>query len=179
MNKVTVEVVQENCEVIVTTAGPAGPPGPPGPAATMVRGQASKMDSGTIPITTQGVYVSTGLTATFDTSTASGLALGTNDRFGLKNTSGATKLLRFYGSIDAAAGNNETLGIKLALNGTAINETECRAFKASGASVAKLVTTWMIELEDDDEVSLLITNHTSTNNITFQRGRILASEIFY
>jgi hypothetical protein len=181
MSNVTVEVLQENCELIITAPGPAGPAGPagaPGAPASMVRGQASKMDSGTISISTAGVYVSTGLTAVFDSSTASGLSLGTTDTFGLKNTSGATKLLRFYGSIDAAAGNNQTLGIKLALNGTPVDETECRAFKAAGSSVAKLMTSWMLELDDDDEVSLLITNHTATGNITFQRGRILASEIF-
>jgi hypothetical protein len=146
--------------------------------APQVRGQASKMDSGTIVISTQGVYVTTGLTATFDAATASGMTLGTVDTFGLKNTSGGTKLLRFYGSIDAVPGNNETVGIKLALNGVAIAETECRAFKASGASVAKLVTSWMIELKNGDEVSLLIANHTSTNDIDFQRGRIIASEIY-
>ncbi len=142
-----------------------------------VRGQASKMDSGTIAISTTGVYVTTGMIATLDADTAEGMALGTNDAFGLKNISGSAKLLRFFGSIDAAAGNNQTLGIKLALNGTPVDETECRAFKASGASVAKLVTSWMLELDDDDEVSLLITNHTATGNITFQRGRILASEV--
>jgi hypothetical protein len=142
-----------------------------------VRGQASKMDAGTITIAETGAYVSTGLTATFDAATAFGMSLGTVDAFGLKNTSGGTKLLRFFGSIDAAAGNNETLGIKLALNGVAIAETECRAFKASATAVAKLVTSWMIELDDGDEVSLLIANHTNTTTINFQRGRIIASEV--
>ena len=145
--------------------------------APQVRGQASKMDSGTIVINTQGVYVTTGLTATFDASTAFGMGLSAVDAFGLKNISGDTRLLRFFGSIDAAAGNNETLGIKLALNGIAIAETECQAFKASGASVAKLVTSWMIRLNNGDEVSLLIANQTSAGNITFQRGRILATEV--
>jgi hypothetical protein len=144
----------------------------------MVRGQASKMDAGTITIADAGAYVSTGLTATFDAATAFGVTLGTVDAFGLKNTSGDTKLLRFFGSIDAVPGNNETVGIKLALNGVAIPETECRAFKAAGASVAKLVTSWMIELDDGDEVSLLIANHSATSNIGFQRGRIIASEVF-
>jgi hypothetical protein len=142
-----------------------------------VRGQASKMDAGTITIAEAGVYVTTGLTATFDAATAFGMTLGTVDAFGLKNTSGGTKLLRFFGSIDAAPGNNETVGIKLALNGVAIPETECRAFKAAGASVAKLLSSWMIELDNGDEVSLLIANHTSTTTINFQRGRIVASEV--
>jgi hypothetical protein len=35
----------------------------------------------------------------------------------------------------------------------------------------------MIELDNGDEVSLLIANHTSTTTINFQRGRIVASEV--
>jgi hypothetical protein len=171
----TVTVTETTNTVIVTTPGPAGPSGA---AAIMVRGQASKMDAGTIMVAESGVYASTGLTAAIDAATASGMTLGTVDAFGLKNTSGTTKLLRFFGSIDAVPGNNETVGIKLALNGNAIAETECRAFKAAGASVAKLVTSWMIELENEDEVSLLIANHTSTTSVGFQRGRIVASEVF-
>jgi hypothetical protein len=144
---------------------------------TSVRGQASRITSGSITGVTQGVYQSTGLTATFDASAAAGMSLGTTDGFALKNTSGSSKLFRFYGSIDAVTANNETLGIKLAKNGTAINETECRAFKAAGAAEAKLVTSWMIEMNNNDEVALFITNHSSNSNITLNRARLLASEV--
>jgi len=142
-----------------------------------VRGQCSKMTDGTIDITTQGTYISTGLTATLDSSTAYGMVLSTTDAFGLKNDSGATKLFRIYGSIDATDGNNSTLGIKLAKNGVAIDATECRAFTGSGAQEAKLVTSWMVELDDGDEISLMIANHSSTTDITFKRGRVVASEV--
>ena len=142
-----------------------------------IRGQCSKMTDGTIDITTQGTYVTTGLTATLDSSTAYGMVLGTDDAFGLKNDSGGTKLFRVYGSIDATDGNNSTLGIKLAKNGVAIDNSECRAFTGSGAQEAKLVTSWMVELEDGDEVSLLIANHSSTTDITLKRGRVIAVEV--
>lgn len=142
-----------------------------------VRGQCSKMTEGTIDIVTQSVYVSTGLTATLDSDTAYGVVLGTTDAFGLKNDSGSTKLFRVYGSIDAADGNNNMLGIKLAKNGTAIDATECRAFTGSGSQEAKLVTSWMVELANGDEVSLLIANHSGTTDITFKRGRLVASEV--
>jgi len=142
-----------------------------------IRGQCSKMTDGTIDITTQGTYVTTGLTATLDSSTAYGMVLGTDDAFGLKNDSGGTKLFRIYGSIDATDGNNSTLGIKLAKNGVAIDNSECRAFTGSGAQEAKLVTSWMVELEDGDEVSLLISNHSNTTDITLKRGRIIAVEV--
>ena len=143
----------------------------------LVRGQVSKMTDGTIDIVTQGVYVSTGLTATLDADTAYGMVLGTTDAFGLKNDSGATKLFRIYASIDATDGNNSTLGLKLAKNGTAIDNSECRAFTGTGAEEAKLVTSWMVELDDGDEVSLLIANFKNTSDLVLKRGRIVADEV--
>jgi hypothetical protein len=143
----------------------------------LVRGQCSKMTNGTISGLTQGAYVSTGLTATFDTNTAEGIGPGTVDLFALKNISGATKLMRFYGSIDAQAGNNQTLGIKLAKNGVAIDETECRAFTASGGAEAKLVTSWMISMASGDEIALMVANHSAATDITLKRARLLASEV--
>jgi len=147
--------------------------------AGLVRGQLSKVDAGTITITTQSVYVTTGLTGTFDTATASGMTLGTTNTFAVKNTSGATKLMQIYGSIDAktVTGNNHTLGIKLAKNGTAIDQTECRAFTGSGGQEAKLVTNWMISMAANDEVALFIANHSGTENISFGRGRLVATEV--
>lgn len=147
--------------------------------ADLVRGQASKMDADTITITTQGVYVTTGLTGIFDTASASGMTLGTTDTFAIKNTSGATRLMQIYGSIDAktASGNNKVLGIKLAKNGTAIDQTECRAFTGSGNEEAKLVTNWMISMASGDEVALRIANHSGTEDIDFRRGRLVATEV--
>jgi hypothetical protein len=108
------------------------------------------------------------------------MTLGTTHAFALKNTSGATKLMQIYGSIDAktATGNNKVLGIKLAKNGTAIDQTECRAFTGSGAEEAKLVTNWMISMAANDEVALFIANHSGTENISFGRGRLVATEVF-
>jgi len=173
----SVTVNETTNTVVVTTPGPAGPSGA---AATMVRGQCSKMTDGTIDIIAQGSYITTGLTATLDTDTAYGMALGTDDTFGLKNNSSGTKLFRVYGSMDAntVTQNNKVLGIKLAKNGTAIDETECRAYTGGSNEEAKLVTSWMVELDDGDEVSLLIANHSSTTDITLKRGRIVASEVF-
>jgi hypothetical protein len=152
---------------------------PPGPIAPFVCGQVSKMDAGTIDIVTQSVYVSTGLTGTFDTTTANGMTLGTVDAFAVKNTSGSTKLMQIYGSIDAktATGNNKILGIKLAKNGTPIAETECRAFTGSGGEEAKLVTNWMISMAANDEVALFIANHSGDEDITFGRGRLVATQV--
>jgi hypothetical protein len=173
----TVTVNETTNTVVVTTPGPAGPSGS---AATAVRGQVSKMDAGTIDIVTQGVYVSTGLTGTFDTATTAGMTLGTVDAFAVKNTSGATKLMQIYGSIDAktASGNNKVLGIKLAKNGAAIDQTECHAFTGTGAEEAKLVTNWIISMAANDEVALFIANHSSNVDITLGRARLVAVQVF-
>ena len=139
----------------------------------MIRGQVSKMNSGTVNITTESVYVSTGLTATLDTATANGLVLGTTDAFGLKSTNANPKLLRFYGSADArtTSGNNKILGIKLALNSVPIDATECRAYTGGSNEEDKLVTSWMIEVDEN-------ANHSSNVDIDFRRGRLIASEVF-
>lgn len=152
-----------------------GPPGPPGSSAPFY-GQASRMTTGTITVASQGVYQATGLTPVFDAN-ALGVSASTTASFGLKNISGVIKLFRIYGSIDAKGNNNEVLGIKLAKNGVPVDETECRAFAGSSAQEAKLVTSWMIQLANNDEVSLLIANHSSNHPITFGRGRILMSAV--
>jgi hypothetical protein len=157
------------------------------------RGQASKTTDGTVTSLTQGVYKSTGLTAILDSSTAFGMSLGTTDLFALKNTSGLTQLMRFYVCIDAYTSSGQTLGIKLAKNGTAIDQTESRSgvnlnavgsllledatTTGTGTPEVSLVTTWIISMAANDEVSLLIANHDGTENITFKRGRIIATEI--
>ena len=141
---------------------------------TAIRGQVSKMTSGTITIATAGTYQSTGLTATLDTTTAVGMTLGTTDLFAVKNTSGATRVLKIYSSMDASSANNETLGIRMAKNGTSIPETECRNLTGSH-NFAKLVTNWMITMAPNDEVALFVANHSSTHPISLQRGRVTAS----
>lgn len=143
----------------------------------LARGQASKMTSGTIAIVTAGAYQSTGLTATFDSATDYQVVLGTTDTFGLKNDSGATKLFMVQASMDASAGNNHTLGISLAKNGSTIPQSECRAFTGSNAQITKLFCFWMVELDDGDEVALFVANHSDTTLISFQRGRISAIEV--
>jgi hypothetical protein len=145
--------------------------------APAIRGQVSRTSVGAISIASQGDYQSTGLTGSFDTATGEGLALGTTDTFAIKNTSGATKLLQFYASIDAAAGNNQTLGIKLAKNGTPVDQTECRAFTGSGGQEAKLVTNWIIEVANNDEVALFVANISASTNLELRRARIVATEV--
>jgi hypothetical protein len=149
---------------------------PSGVGGTAYYGQVSRITSGTINIATAGTYQSTGLTATLDAENV-GVSLGTTDLFAVKNTSGSAQLLKIYGSADIDAGNNRILGIKLALNGTPIDNTECNASTGQGTTFAKLVTNWMIELQPNDEVALYVTNKTTAGNVTLLRGRLVASTV--
>jgi len=149
---------------------------PSGVGGTAYYGQVSRITSGIINIATAGTYQSTGLTATLDAENF-GVSLGTTDTFAVKNTSGSAQLLKIYGSADIQSGNNQTLGIKLALNGTPINNTECNAATGVATNFAKLVTNWMIELQPNDEVALYVTNKTTAGNVTLLRGRLVASTV--
>lgn len=140
-------------------------------------GQLSKMDSATITVNAEGVYQSTGLTGTFS-ALSSGISLGGNDGFGLKNTSGKTKVFQFFGSIDMgiSGAQDSIMGIKFALNGIPVDESECKAWSIQGKA-GKLVTYWLFELENGDEVSLYIANFSNDIDFSFSRGRLVAQQV--
>lgn len=137
-------------------------------------GQISRQTPGTVTISTVGTYVTTGLSGDFDTTTANGFIQSVDDEFGVKNNTDVTRVMRVFGSCDARGGNNQVHGVKLALNGTPIDQTECRAFTGSNSAEAKLVTSWVIRMEPDDEVTLFIANFDTTDNIEIRRGRVVA-----
>jgi len=153
-----------------------GPTGPQGDTGSAYYGQVGKQGQSTITIGATGTYQSTGVTATLDTLANSGVSLGTTDDFAIKNTSGDTRVFKITASMDCLTATDAAIGIKLALNGTPIDDTDCRGWAVEDYT-AKLVTTWLLELEEDDEVALFVANHTGTENITFLRGRIVASSV--
>lgn len=139
-------------------------------------GQISRITEGQTSVT-QGVYQSTGLVGALDTEN-SGLTLGTADQLAIKNTSGRELLVKIYASADIASGNNQILGIKLALNSNPIDQTECRSYTGTGAAnFAKLVTNWMVRMQLGDEVALYITDHTTSGTLTVQRCRMVATSV--
>lgn len=140
-------------------------------------GQIARITSETVVINTVGQYEHPTFGGTFDTATAQGFEQSTTNPFGVKNATDVTRLMRVYGSMDARGGNNQTHGVKLALNGTPIDLSECRAFTGSANQEAKLVTSWVIKMAPGDEVTLMAANFSSTNNITVFRGRVLATAV--
>lgn len=171
-NKVT--ITEEQNTVTVSAVGVQGPAG-----GTIIPkyGQCSKMTSGTITVGQQGTYQTTALTATLS-SVVDGFSLGTTDTFALKNTTGETKRMKFFASYDATvSGSAATLGLILAKNGTPLTDTECRATTSASGAIAKLQTTWMIDVDDGDEIALFVANHSNTTAISFQRGKIVATNV--
>jgi hypothetical protein len=142
--------------------------------ATKVYGQVFYPGGGSVTINTAGNYEPTGLSAVLDTSISTGIGLGVTDEMGIKNVSGRKIRVPIYASYDGDAGNNKVLGLKLALNGTPIDETECRASSGSVRQEAKLVTRWIMEMDPDDEVSFHVANFTDTAAINIARARVVA-----
>jgi hypothetical protein len=141
-------------------------------------GQVTVTTNQTVTITTAGQYVSTGIDGVFDTAVAQGFVKGTADTFGVKNNTDVTRLMRVYASADCRGGNNQVHGAKLAKNGTPIDASECRAFTGSGPNdFAKLITSLVIKMQPGDEVSLFLTNFTSTDNLTVGRARLIATAV--
>jgi len=158
-----------------TVPGPPGPPGLDG-VGSLYYGQASYMTAATITVGTGGVYQSTGLTPTLDTD-AVGVGLGSLP-FSLENTSGDVRKVSVFASYDATVtGAAQTLGLRLAVNGTGLPVTECRATTSAAGAIAKLQTQWLLTLAAGDEVSVEVANHSGTAAIGWQRGRLVVNGV--
>ena len=167
---VTIGSQLDRPQVVTVAQGPRGPAG----AVISAYGQASRITDGTVTISTAGTFVEASVEVDLDAANSFGMTESDGYYFSLQNTSGATRAFQIYASIDATANNNNTLGIRLAKNGTAIAQTECRASTGSGGQEAKLVTSWLVSLAANDSIHVLITNFSATGTLTVKRGRIVA-----
>lgn len=158
--------------------GPQGDLGPQGPQGVdgvgePFYGQVGTQTAGSISITTEGTYQSTGITATLDPDN-NDVALGIVDGFAVRNTAGEERRAQVIATYDASVtGGAVVLGLILARNGTPIPETECRATTSASGAIAKLHTAWIIDFADGDEIAMFVANHTNTTALNFQRGRIV------
>jgi hypothetical protein len=149
---------------------------------SVARGQISKMNSFTaVTVSSTGNYYPITNGGTLDTTVSTNMTLGATSTFSIRNTSGVTRVFRIYASVDATASNDDILGIMLyagvAGSLSARVETECRAFTNAVNDPAKLVTSWMISLANNEEVAVYVANHSATQNITAQRARIVAQAV--
>jgi hypothetical protein len=150
-------------------------PGPPGEDGngTAYYGQIGRQSTGTVSVATSDIYYPIDLPGTFDAANSYGLTEGTGEDLALKNDTGTAQLLTVIGSADVRSSNNQVLGLRLAVNGVTIPASECRVTTGS-TNYGKLLSQWIIELDDGDEVSMHVANHGHTTNITVDRAKLVA-----
>jgi hypothetical protein len=132
---------------------------------------------GTVAVTTAGVYYPINLAGTLDPDATFNMVAGTDNVTGVKNNTNQARTVVFIASYDGAAGFASGIGLKLALNGTPIDATECNSFASSIGLVGKTMTQFIIRMEPDDEVSMWAANLSSTTDITVERFKLLAHAV--
>jgi hypothetical protein len=142
-----------------------------------MRGMLWNQTGTTVTIATAGVYVPLGLAGTLDTDGTFNMVAGTVNPSGLKNNTNQARTLVFIATYDGKAGDNNAIGLKLALNGVPIDATECRSFAGDGGQVGKALTQWTQRVEPSDEVSMWVSGINGTTDLTVERYRLLAHAI--
>lgn len=170
-------VTIDNTETLVVTVGavgPIGPQGPAGPPANQFRGTLYRTTSSTIDFTgvTSGVFINSGLTGTLEPTMAIGLEAAPAGTFGLKRTDSGSQPCYVIATADVSASSPKLLAIKLALNGVVIDATECNA-SVTNQTVAKLHSMFLLNLTQNDVVSVWFANYTSSATITVARARMV------
>ena len=134
--------------------------------------------SSVITITTAGEYVPINVAGTLDPTTTFNMeATGSPNVTGFKNITNQARTVMMFASYDGKCGNNNAMGLKLALNGTAIDATECQSFAGGGGQVGKTFTHWIMRMEPDDEVTMLCANIDNTTDLTIDRFKFIATAI--
>jgi hypothetical protein len=112
-----------------------------------------------------------------DTDGTFNMVAGTVNPSGLKNNTNQARTLVFIATYDGKAGNNNAIGLKLALNGVPIDATECRSFAGGGGQVGKALTQWTQRVEPNDEVSMWVSGIDGTTDLTVERYKLLAHAV--
>jgi hypothetical protein len=143
-----------------------------------MRGFLSRQTSGTVAITTAGVYVPINLASTLDPDvTFNMIASSAPNVTGLKNETDQTRTMMFIATYDGKGGNNQGIGLKLALNGVPIDNSECTSFAGASGQFGKAMTQYMLRMAPDDEVTMLATNLDGTTNLDIIRLKLSAHAI--
>ena len=140
-----------------------------------MRGMLSRQTTTTVTISTAGVYVPINAAGNLESDvTFNMVASGSPNVTGLKNDTAQNRTVVVVATYDGRGGNNQAIGLKLALNGVPIDESECRSFAGPTGQVAKALSQWMLKLGPGDEVTMLAANIDGTTNLTIQRFKMLA-----
>lgn len=155
----------------VSARGPAGPPGD-----EQYYGSISLLTDTTVSIPTQNTYVPLVATQAVE-GISKGIKQDGAGEIVLKNTLNSPVLVDVYSSADLTAGNNQQIGLKLSVNGNIIDETECRASTGSARVEAKLVTSWLIEMQPNDLLQIRLANIEATTDLVVKRAKLKARVI--
>lgn len=143
-----------------------------------MRGLLTRQTAGTVTITTAGVYVPINLASTLDTDVSFNMvASGSPNLTGLKNDTNQARTMVFIATYDGKGGNNNAIGLKLALNNTPIDASECTSFAGGGGQFGKAMTQYMLRMEPDDEVTMWAANIDATTDLDIARLKLLAHAI--
>ena len=144
---------------------------------SQTRGAIYRQVLGTVTIDSANTYVPMDLVPTMDDSFLN-MSLPINHNVtGLKNTGSETRLFVVIATYDGKGGNNHAIGLKLALNGVQLDETECTSFGGSSGQFAKTMTQWMLYLDPGDEVSMYAANKDTSDNLSIARLKMIAYSI--
>ena len=137
-----------------------------------------RQTSTTVTINTAGVYVPINAAGTLDSDvTFNMVSSGSPNVSGVRNDTNQTRTVVVIATYDGKAGNNQAMGLKLALNGSPIDATECRSFAGPSNQFGKTMTQWMLKLEPGDEVTMLAANIDDTTNLEIARYKMLVHAI--
>lgn len=142
-----------------------------------MRGMLWNQTGATVTITTAGVYVPINIAGTLDATTTFNMVAGTTNATGLKNNTNQARTIVFIATYDGKCGNNNAMGLKLALNGVPLDATECRSFGGATGQVGKTMTQWIQRMEPDDEVSMWAANIDTTDDLDVDRFKLLAHAV--
>ena len=131
----------------------------------------------TVAVTTAGVYYPINIAGTLDPDATFNMVAGTDNVTGVKNDTTQARTVVFIATYDGKCGNNNAMGLKLALNGVPIDATECRSFGGSTGQVGKTMTQWIERMEPGDEVSMWAANIDTTDDLEIDRFKLLAHAV--
>ena len=132
---------------------------------------------GTVSVSVAGTYYPLNIAGTLDTDATFNMTAGTTNASGLVNDTDQARTVVFIATYDGKGGNNNAIGLKLALNGVPIDATECRSFGGSTGQVGKTMTQWIERLQPGDEVSMWGANIDATDDLVIERFKLLAHAV--
>ena len=132
---------------------------------------------GTVTVSAAGTYYPINIAGTLDPDATFNMTAGTTNVSGVVNDTTQARTIVFVATYDGKAGNNNAIGLKLALNGVPIDATECQSFGGSTGQVGKAMTQWIERVEPGDEVSMWAASIDTTDDVEVDRFKLLAHAV--